>query len=58
MSEIRRVDPRRPIVITPQGLRRIVLGQVGGEKLSHSRFGRRASRQGKAAAPPRGCESW
>ncbi len=29
MSEIRRVDPRRPIVITPQGLRRIVLGQVG-----------------------------
>ncbi|MGB6702848.1 MAG: electron transfer flavoprotein subunit alpha/FixB family protein, partial [Methyloceanibacter sp.] len=34
MSEIRRVDPRRPIVITPQGLRRIVLGQVGVEELS------------------------
>ena len=28
MSDIRRVDPRRPIVITPRGLRRIVLGQV------------------------------
>jgi electron transfer flavoprotein alpha subunit len=34
MSEIRRVDPRRPVVITPQGLRRIVLGQVGGGDLS------------------------
>ena len=34
MSEIRRVDPRRPIVITPQGLRRIVLGQVGVGELS------------------------
>jgi electron transfer flavoprotein alpha subunit len=36
MSEIRRVDPRRPIVITPQGLRRIVLGQVGVGELSTS----------------------
>lgn len=34
MSEIRRVDPRRPIVITPQGSRRIVLGQVGVGELS------------------------
>jgi electron transfer flavoprotein alpha subunit len=34
MSDIRRVDPRRPIVITPQGLRRIVLGQIGREDLS------------------------
>jgi electron transfer flavoprotein alpha subunit len=34
MSEVRRVDPRRPIVITPQGLRRIVLGQVGAGDLS------------------------
>ena len=34
MSEIRRVDPRRPIVITPQGLRRIVLGQVEAGDLS------------------------
>ena len=34
MSEIRRVDPRRPFLITPQGLRRIVLGQVGAGDLS------------------------
>jgi electron transfer flavoprotein alpha subunit len=34
MSEIRRINPRRPIVITPQGLRRIVLGQVGAGDLS------------------------
>ena len=42
MSENRRVDPRRPIVFTPQGLRRIVLGQVGVGELSTSD---RAARQ-------------
>ena len=29
---IRRVDPRRPALITPQGLRRIVLGGTEGER--------------------------
>ena len=29
---IRRVDPRRPAIITPQGLRRIVLGSTEGER--------------------------
>ena len=46
MSEIRRVDPRRPIVITPQGLRRIVLGQVGVGEASASDPG--AAPAGKA----------
>ncbi len=46
MSEIRRVDPRRPIVITPQGLRRIVLGQVGAGDLSTSDQG--GAPEGKA----------
>jgi electron transfer flavoprotein alpha subunit len=29
---VRRVDPRRPAIITPQGLRRIVLGSTEGER--------------------------
>lgn len=29
---IRRVDPRRPAILTPQGLRRIVLGSTEGER--------------------------
>lgn len=32
MSEIKRVDPRRPVHITPAGLRRIVLGEIGGRE--------------------------
>lgn len=31
-TTVRRVDPRRPAVITPQGLRRIVLGSTEGER--------------------------
>ena len=30
MSEIKRIDPRRPYQVTPKGLRRIVAGQDGG----------------------------
>lgn len=29
---VRRVDPRRPAILTPQGLRRIVLGSTEGER--------------------------
>jgi electron transfer flavoprotein alpha subunit len=32
MSEIKRIDPRRPFRITPEGLRRIVLGEKGWAK--------------------------
>lgn len=35
-SPLRRVDPRRPAIITPQGLRRIVLGSSEGEGLATS----------------------
>ena len=33
-TTLRRVDPRRPAIITPQGLRRIVLGSSEGERLA------------------------
>lgn len=32
LPAVRRIDPRRPAVITPQGLRRIVLGSEVGER--------------------------
>ena len=34
VSVIPRIDPRRPAVITPAGLRRIVLGSSEGERLA------------------------
>lgn len=33
-APVRRVDPRRPAILTPQGLRRIVLGSSEGERLA------------------------
>lgn len=33
-SPLRRLDPRRPAILTPQGLRRIVLGSSEGERLT------------------------
>ena len=33
-TPVRRVDPRRPAIITPAGLRRIVLGSSEGERLA------------------------
>lgn len=33
-ATVRRIDPRRPAILTPQGLRRIVLGSSEGERLS------------------------
>lgn len=32
LAPVRRVDPRRPAILTPQGLRRIVLGSTEGER--------------------------
>ena len=36
IASVKRVDPRRPAVITPLGLRRIVLGSSEGERLARS----------------------
>ncbi|HEY8904726.1 MAG TPA: electron transfer flavoprotein subunit alpha/FixB family protein, partial [Rhodoferax sp.] len=33
-TPVRRIDPRRPAILTPAGLRRIVLGSSGGERLT------------------------
>ncbi len=35
-AAIRRIDPRRPAIITPAGLRRIILGSSEGERLTTS----------------------
>ncbi|MEK8024759.1 FAD-binding protein [Pseudaquabacterium rugosum] len=54
-ARVRRIDPRRPVVITPQGLRRIVLGSSVGERLGAQ------ARSGETVKPlrlqgePRGC---
>lgn len=37
-GQLRRVDPRRPAIITPAGLRRIVLGSSEGERISANRL--------------------
>jgi electron transfer flavoprotein alpha subunit len=36
-APVRRVDPRRPAIMTPAGLRRIVLGSSEGERLASKR---------------------
>ena len=36
-NAVPRIDPRRPAIITPQGLRRIVLGSSEGERLTGAR---------------------
>lgn len=47
---IRRVDPRRPALITPQGLRRVVLGGTEGERdLRQSAAGHAAVRRPRLA---------
>lgn len=40
---IRRVDPRRPAILTPAGLRRIVLGSSEGERLATNRTSHQAA---------------
>jgi electron transfer flavoprotein alpha subunit len=48
---VRRVDPRRPAVITPTGLRRIVLGSSEGERLA-SRAAHQATAKPVRSAGP------
>ena len=49
MSEIKRIDPRRPYLVTPAGVRRIVLGDASGSR-SH---GGEMSVIGQAQTKPR-----
>jgi electron transfer flavoprotein alpha subunit len=53
---IRRIDPRRPALITPQGLRRIVLGGTEGERDLRVAGGAHAAvRRPRLAQPGKGC---
>lgn len=53
---IRRVEPRRPAVITPQGLRRIVLGGSEGERdPRHAGVAHAAVRRPRLAQPVSAC---
>lgn len=53
---IRRIDPRRPAVITPQGLRRIVLGSTEGERdLRQSTANHASVRRPRMAQPATAC---
>jgi electron transfer flavoprotein alpha subunit len=52
----RRVDPRRPAIITPQGLRRIVLGGTEGERdLRQSSLAHAMVRRPRLAQPVSAC---
>jgi electron transfer flavoprotein alpha subunit len=53
---IRRVDPRRPALVTPQGLRRIVLGGTEGERdLRHGGLAHASVRRPRLAEPTPSC---
>jgi electron transfer flavoprotein alpha subunit len=53
---IRRIDPRRPALITPQGLRRIVLGGTEGERdLRQSADAHATVRRARLSQPVPGC---
>ena len=55
-ARIRRVDPRRPAIITPAGLRRIVLGSTEGERLGTSAVAQHATAKPlRSAGPFRHC---
>lgn len=51
LSQLRRVDPRRPAIITPRGLRRIVLGSSEGERLAASLAHAPAAKPVRSAGP-------
>ncbi|WEY42922.1 electron transfer flavoprotein subunit alpha/FixB family protein [Paraburkholderia sp. SUR17] len=53
MNTIKRIDPRRPFVITAAGLKRITLGEVGTADGSFDTSAAAASLHGRAAAKPR-----
>jgi len=46
-----RIDPRRPVVITPAGLRRIVLGSSEGERLASRLGSHEAAKQARSVGP-------
>jgi electron transfer flavoprotein alpha subunit len=48
---VRRVDPRRPALLTPQGLRRIVLGGVEGERVPKPAAAGAAAKPLRSAGP-------
>lgn len=53
MNTIKRIDPRRPFVITAAGLKRITLGEQGTADGSSDTSAAVASLHGRAAAKPR-----
>lgn len=50
-TPVRRVDPRRPAIITPAGLRRIVLGSSEGERLAANLSHGPATKPVRSAGP-------
>jgi len=50
-GQLRRVDPRRPAIITPAGLRRIVLGSSEGERISANRLDAPVAKAARSAGP-------
>ena len=48
---IRRIDPRRPAIITPAGLRRIVLGSTEGERLGAAAVAHAAAKPPRSLGP-------
>lgn len=50
-ASVRRVDPRRPAILTPQGIRRIVLGSSEGERLAVGRAHAEQVRAVRSAGP-------
>lgn len=50
-TAVRRIDPRRPAIITPAGLRRIVLGSSEGERLAASQAHAPAAKAVRSRGP-------
>jgi len=58
MSEVKRIDPRRPCRITHAGLRRIVLGEIGAGVPRASEVGSAHLKQGKPLRTRQPAERW
>ena len=54
-APIRRIDPRRPAIITPAGLRRIVLGSTEGERLGAAAAAHAVAKQPRSLGPFNRC---
>lgn len=50
-GSVRRVDPRRPAIITPARLRRIVLGSSEGERISTNRLDAPVAKAARSVGP-------